>query len=183
MRLTVPDPRDLSKVLLGLPERVFGLLDGVEAVLARVDLVVARIEATRAEAEAVVHRTDRVVADVEPLVRRVGLLLDGLEPPLTRLEPTLRTLADTTGAHEVAALVGIVDQLPEITTRLEEDLLPMLSRMSSVAPDLHELLVASQELNEMLTKLPGMGRIRRRIEEEQDQQEQDEQQRDQRREA
>lgn len=131
MRLPVPDPRDLSKALLGAPERVLGLLDSVERVLDRVEALVGRIEVTRGEAEAVVRRAARVVTDVEPLVRRVGCLLDGLERPL-----------------------------------VEEDLLPLLSRMGSVAPDLHDLLAASQELNQMLGGLPGMGRIRRRLDEE-----------------
>ena len=168
MRLPVPDPRDLSKALLGLPERVFGLLESVEGVLDRVERLIDRIEATRADAEAVVRRTDRVVADVEPLVRRAGVLLDGIGPPLTALEPTLRTLADTTSPGEVAALVRMVDQLPQLSARVQDDVLPVLARLGSVAPDLHDLLVASQELNEMLGKLPGMGRIKRRLDEEHD---------------
>jgi hypothetical protein len=36
-----------------------------------------------------------------------------------------------------------------------------------VGPDLHELLFVSRELNEMLGSLPGMGRIKKRVEEEQ----------------
>jgi hypothetical protein len=37
-----------------------------------------------------------------------------------------------------------------------------------VAPDLHDLLETSRELNEMLAKLPGMGLIKKRVDEEQD---------------
>jgi hypothetical protein len=36
-----------------------------------------------------------------------------------------------------------------------------------VAPDLHDLLEVSRELNEMLAGLPGLGRIKKRIDEEQ----------------
>jgi hypothetical protein len=37
-----------------------------------------------------------------------------------------------------------------------------------VAPDLHDLLDVSRELNEMLAKLPGVGRVKRRINEQQE---------------
>jgi hypothetical protein len=36
-----------------------------------------------------------------------------------------------------------------------------------VAPDLHDLLDVSRELNDMLAGLPGIGRIKKRIDEEQ----------------
>jgi hypothetical protein len=36
-----------------------------------------------------------------------------------------------------------------------------------VAPDLHDLLHVSRELNEMLGRIPGMGRLKDRIEDEQ----------------
>ncbi len=84
------------------------------------------------------------------------------------LEPTLVTLADTTSPEEVAALVRMVDHLPEITRRLETELLPIMSTMGSVAPDIHDLLDVSRELNEMLAKLPGMGRLKKRVEDQQE---------------
>ena len=125
MRLPIPDPRDLAASLVGLPERLFGLLDAAEGLLGRAEGVVGRvngllerIEETRQGADAVVARVDAVVDDAEPLVRRLAGLLDRLEPPLTTLEPTLRTLADTTSPEEVAALVTMVDHLPELTRRL-----------------------------------------------------------------
>ena len=152
MRLPLPDPRELPRVLLGLPERVFGLLDSAESLIGRVDALLERIEGTRLGAQDVVRRVDAVAGDVEPLVTRLGLLLDRLEPPLTTLESVLRTLADTTSPEEVQAIVGMV----------------------SVAPDLHELLDVSRELNEMLAHLPGMGRIRKRVEEQQEEEQKQE---------
>lgn len=168
MRLPIPDPRDLAASLVGLPERLFGLLDSAEGMLGRVEALLERIETTRLGADAVVRRVDATAADVEPLVARLGALLDRLEPPLTTLEPTLRTLADTTSPEEVAALVTMVDHVPELTRRLETELLPIMATMGSVAPDIHDLLDVSRELNEMLGKLPGMGRIKKRVEEQQE---------------
>jgi hypothetical protein len=35
-----------------------------------------------------------------------------------------------------------------------------------VAPDMHDLLTVARELNDMIAKIPGMGRIKRRVDEE-----------------
>jgi hypothetical protein len=95
----------------------------------------------------------------------VTALMDSLEPSLTRLQPTIEKLADTTHPDEVTALVGLIDQLPELTRSVETDVLPVLTTLGTVAPDLHDLLTVARELNDMLAKVPGMGRIRRRIDE------------------
>ena len=49
----------------------------------------------------------------------------------------------------------------------------LMGTLGSVAPDLHDLLAVSRELNDMLAKLPGFGRIKRRIDEEQGEDETD----------
>jgi hypothetical protein len=117
-------------------------------------------------ATAEVARVGDVVGDAGVLVGRATVLLDALEPSLTTLEPTLRTLADTTHPEEVAALVTLVDHLPAVTLQVERDILPIMASLGSVAPDLHELLDVSRELNEILGKIPGIGRLKRRVEEE-----------------
>ena len=66
----------------------------------------------------------------------------------------------------MAALVRLVDHLPELTQRVESDVLPVLATLGSVAPDVHDLLTVARELNDMLAKIPGMARIKRRIDEE-----------------
>ena len=104
-------------------------------------------------------------------------MLNEFEPPLTRLKPTLDTLADTTSPAEVASVVQMVDMLPALTESMQTDVLPMLKTLDTVGPDIHDLLMVSKELNEMLGSLPGMGRIKKRVEEEQAEEEA-EQQRD-----
>ncbi|MGH3336110.1 MAG: hypothetical protein ACRDOZ_09855, partial [Nocardioides sp.] len=76
-------------------------------------------------------------------------------------------LAETTDPREVDAMVALVDQLPLLASKLETDVIPVLHTLTSVAPDLHDLLDVSRELNEMLAKLPGMGRLKKRVDEEQ----------------
>ena len=63
--------------------------------------------------------------------------------------------------------MGLVDHLPVLVDRLERDILPILGTLTSVAPDLHDLLDVSRELNGMLAKIPGMGRIKQRVDEQQ----------------
>lgn len=191
MRLPVPGPRDLLAVLekgadqvdqlLGAVPRVLTLLDQAEVLLARASAAVDAVEAVTREAEAVVVHTDAVVDRAEALlvhtdtvvgtadalVSRSVPLLDALEPSLVKLQPTLDTLAETTHPEEVAALVQLVDHLPELTARVERDVLPVMATLGTVAPDIHDLLEVSRELNDMLAKLPGMGRIKRRIDEQQ----------------
>jgi hypothetical protein len=101
-------------------------------------------------------------------VTRADDLVGRLEPSLTRLQPTLERLAETTDPHEVDAMVALVDQLPLLAAKLETDVIPVLHTLTSVAPDLHDLLDVSRELNEMLAKLPGMGRLKKKVDEEQE---------------
>ncbi len=185
MRLPVPGPRDVKQLverggdaleqLLGAVPRLGRLLDDAEALLGRVDALVSDIDATRSAADAVVERTDATVSHADaiisrltPLTDRLGALLDRLEPPLTALQPTLERLAETTAPSEVDAMVTLVDHLPALAVKMETDIVPVLDSLGSVAPDLHDLLDISRELNDMLGQIPGMGRVKRRVDEQQE---------------
>ncbi len=184
MRLPVPGPRDVWNVLergadsveqlLAAVPRMVGLLDDAERMLARVDGLITRIDATRASADEVVRRTDRVadeahelVTRTTPLVDRLSPLLDGMEPSLVALQPTLERLAESTDPREVDALVALIDLLPQVAVLMETHVVPIMDTLVTVAPDLHDLLDVSRELNEMLAALPGLGRVKKRIDEEQ----------------
>jgi hypothetical protein len=178
MRLPLPGPRDLLGVLergadqvetlLGLVPRLAALVDRAEEQLGRIGPILDRVEVVTSAAAAEVVRVNEVASLAQSEADRLALLLDGMQPPLTRLQPTLEVLADTTDPQEVAALVAMVDHLPELTRRLEDDVLPVMGTLATVAPDLHDLLAVSSELNEIIGKVPGFGRIKRRVEEEQD---------------
>lgn len=192
MRLPVPGPRDVWQLLerggdaveqlLGAVPRLVSLLDDAERLVSRAGRLVDDIDATRTSADAVVARTDETVtradgvversdallALLEPLNARLGTLLDSLEPSLTRLQPVLERLAETTAPHEVDAMVELIDHLPALAHKMEVDIVPVLDSLSTVAPDLHDLLDVSRELNEMLAKIPGMGRVKDRVEKQQE---------------
>ena len=192
MRLPVPGPRDVLsalerggeqvEALLGAVPRLLALLDEAETLLARAAVTFDRVDAVAEAAAAEVARVGVVVDAAATQVERVSTVVDGaaadagrvaalvdvLEPPMTTLQPTLQALADTTHPDEVAALVRLVDHLPALTVQVERDVLPVLTTLGSVAPDLHELLNVSHELNEILGKIPGIGRLKKRVEEEED---------------
>lgn len=189
MRLPIGDPRDalaligrgpaLVEQAFALLPRASALLDSAEALIGRVDGLVDRIESTRLAADEVVERTGGTldeanamivraagtIGSVEPTVERAQALLDSFAPSLERLQPTLDRLAETTHPDEVDAMVKLIDHLPDLVERLESDILPMLVTLRTVGPDVHDLLEITRELNTMLGKLPGMGRVKRRVEE------------------
>ncbi len=174
--------------LVAAGPRVLKLLAEAELLIGRAAHLVDSIDHTRAAADVVVERTDAVVARAEtvvsgsaeavssasalleslvPLNKRLTTLLDSLEPSLTRLQPVLERLAETTDPSEVDAMIELIDQLPRLASRMETDIMPVLDSLNTVAPDLHDLLDVSRELNEMLGQIPGLGRIKRRVDEQQ----------------
>lgn len=176
------------EVMLEAAPRVMSLLDDAEALLQRADTLIDRIDQTRASADDVVRRTDAVVGRAEALLGRTdgvvdraedaltetaGLtgrlreLLDLTEPSLVKLQPVLDRLAETTHPEEVDALVQLVDHLPMLADRMESEIVPIMESMSSVGPDIHDLLDLTRELNEMLASVPGLSRVKKRIDEEQ----------------
>jgi DNA repair ATPase RecN len=175
--------------LVAAGPRVLRLLTDAERLIGRAGELVESIDRTRAAADVVVERTDAVVARAEtvvsrsvesvtaadalleslvPLNQRLTTLLDSLEPSLTRLQPVLERLSETTAPSEVDAMIELIDHLPRLASRMETDIMPVLDSLNTVAPDLHDLLDVSRELNEMLGQIPGLGRIKRRVDEQQE---------------
>lgn len=119
--------------------RLLRLLSGAERLLADAQGLLTRAEATRVG-------VDEVVAEVGATALRVDSLVTLVEPSVVQLVPLL-------------------EQLPELRSSVQDDVLPTLGGMGTVADDLRALLDASLELNELLGNVPGMGRARRKVEE------------------
>jgi len=137
--------------------------------------LVERTEVTRSRADELVadlvpttQRAVALLAALEPTAERASALLESMEPSLLKLQPTLERLAETTDPREVDAMVATIDHLPLLAAKLETDVIPVLDTLTTVAPDLHDLLDVSKELNLMLGKLPGMGRVKKRVDEQQE---------------
>ena len=76
---------------------------------------------------------------------RIAELLDRFEPALTDLHPVVNETAHRLNESDAAELVQT------------------LRRCAAVSPDLAELLEVSRTLNEMLGAVPGLGRVKKRI--------------------
>ncbi|MEP6979427.1 MAG: hypothetical protein ABJA16_01545 [Nakamurella sp.] len=174
---------------IGLVPQLVDIIGQVEALMRRVGAVVTAIEDTQRQAAAAIARVERmsdrvggvldtagglmeraedVVGRSSHLVRRVEPLLDSYEPLLSRLEPLLTRLADTTSVAEITAVVRLINALPAIVDKVDADILPVLDTLGTVAPDLRDLLDMSKELNELIGSVPGLGRVKRKLEEQQD---------------
>lgn len=165
-------------------------IDGVDEIRGKADRVIGGVDDVRAEAVDVVAQAQRIAdkgeramgglddvrARADVLLRRVeegavGRMLDlaeQLEPTLRQLEPVVVRLGETTSPEEVDAVVGLVDKVPAVEAALREEVMPLLRRLDSVAPDMHAMLEVTQELSELVLNLPGMGRIKKKVEDQQD---------------
>ncbi len=163
--------------LTGLVEQVLAAGPRLGALLAQADRLVREIDRLVGEADGLVQRIETTRAEAQRVVRltdntrlRADKLVAAFEPhlgPLERLQPTLERLADTTDPAEVDALVALIDTLPVLASQVEGDVLPVMRSLSSVAPDVHDLLDLTRELNAMLGKVPGLGRMKRKVDEQQ----------------
>lgn len=182
--MRLPGPNDVVKLAgqgyeaaeraMALVPRLVSIIGEVEQVMVRVNGLITAITATDQRASQVIDRTAQIVIRAEGLVgtaeQLVGELtpmVDRFLPVLDKVEPMVARIADTTSPDEVDAVVKLIDTLPELSEKLRTDILPVLDTLGTVAPDLRDLLDSSKELNEMLSRLPGLGRMKKRIEERQ----------------
>ena len=159
------------EALLGRVQRVVGDVEDIQirvsGVLDRVGEIQAGVDDVRRNAALLVDRTGVVVDDASALTARLEPIVITYEPILHLLEPAVSRLATTTSQQEIDAMVALIDMLPSIVGKLDRDILPVLDTLATVAPDLRDLLDVSKELNELIGSVPGLGRVKKRIEERQ----------------
>ncbi|MER7456288.1 hypothetical protein [Micromonospora sp. NPDC126480] len=200
--MAIPLPRPSSVVGLtrsalgsatsfaAIPARAFAVLDGVEALLTRINGVVDRVEET-------LERTDRVLSDAETAVTEVAVistaaataiekatevtaaatavvgeaakatakaaeLLAAYEPALRRGAPMANHFVEQLSHEEVNAAIRLVDELPKLRQHLTSDVLPILATLDRVGPDLHDLLDVTRDLKLAVAGIPGLNMLRRR---------------------
>ncbi|MDQ4039390.1 MAG: ribulose 1,5-bisphosphate carboxylase large subunit [Actinomycetota bacterium] len=190
MRLPLLGPSDLvhgvgvvrdgiGEAIEALP-RLLALLDQAETLIGRVGQVVDKIEATIDRADILIggvtstyQAAQQVVTSVEETAVRANSLLGLYEDPLRTMAPKVSELAASIEPTEVHAMVQLVDRLPMLLKHLDEDVVPILTTLDRVAPDLHQLLEIAQDLQVALGGVPGMGWLRKRAEKEEDEAEQE----------
>ena len=120
------------------------------------------------QAEGLIDRVGRVVDKIEETTSRAEVLLALYEDSLQTMAPTVATFANSIEPAEVQAMVQLVDRLPTLVQHLDEDVIPILTTLDRVAPDLHQLLEIAQDLQVALGGVPGMGWLRKKADKEED---------------
>lgn len=143
-------------------------IDHIDAAAAQADAAVARASSTLDLTDAALARTEGVFDSTTALSTRADELLSAYAGPLAEFAPTAKRLAESVSEHEVDALVGLVDRLPDLLERLERDVLPMMNQLRDVGPDVHALLETVEDLRNIIGGLPGASLFRRRGEVDED---------------
>ncbi|WP_375489862.1 hypothetical protein [uncultured Jatrophihabitans sp.] len=163
---------EVARRITALLPRAETFLDTAELLLSRVGDVVDRLDRCEAHIRAVVQRvatSERIARDViddtAELQRSARTIFDVYEPVLHGASGTAAHASERFGPSQVDALVAYLDFLPMLE-EIDKQLVPMMGTLGTVAPDLAQLLAVSRGLNEMLGSLPGLGRAKRRVDEE-----------------
>jgi ABC-type transporter Mla subunit MlaD len=160
--------------LIALPRRVIDMvveveqtLAAVQAATARTDALIDRINGITTEAAGTVRAVTETVGAAAAAIEQASSitatavpLLASYSEPLRRLEPAVRRLAETTHAHEVDALVKLIDRLPRLVNAMDDDVMPLLDRLDQSGPDLNQLLDSVSDLNRMAGRIPKVFRRR-----------------------
>ena len=162
---------DLARRMTALLPRAVGLLDSAERIITRVEALLDRLEGCEVRVEAVIGQVAsteraarRVVDETAALEDRAQRLFDGYEPVVDGWLRTAAHASERIGPDQVDAMVAYLEFLPMLQT-IDRDVVPMMSTLQSVAPDLTELLAVSRGLNELMGSVPGLGRAKRRVDE------------------
>ncbi|MEJ7634030.1 hypothetical protein [Aeromicrobium sp.] len=156
-------------------QRIDTTIDRADDAITRIDVTgnnadeaIERIDNTITHADGLVVRGAGLIGSIEPTVERGEKMFATFAPALDRLQPVVDRISRTIDPDEVEAVVRLTDHLPDLVHRLETDLLPMMDTLRNVGPDVHDLLDITRELNAMLGKVPGMGRVKKRVDEQQE---------------
>jgi uncharacterized protein YoxC len=176
--------------------RVGTVLDRVDTAIGRVEAVAAHADevaghagrvATKADDVAgraaevatgagdVLARADTAARSAESLLDEVSgtgrgaqELLDLYRPTAEKAAPLLRRFVDEFSDDELTALVKLVDQVPLFTEHMVTDVMPILTTLDRVGPDVHELLDVLKDVRLAIQGVPGFALFRKRGAEKED---------------
>lgn len=114
------------------------------------------------EAESVAARAAGAVSRAETAAGTAQDLLAAYAGTLRDAAPMARHFVEQLSREEVDAAVRIIDELPRVTQHLVEDILPILSTLDRVGPDIHDLLNVTRDLRHAIAGIPGLAMLRRR---------------------
>ena len=134
-------------------------IDDVRSTRRHAHTVTDQVQATVGIAADAVAKAQRLTGEVQELLAK-------FRPALTQLAPLTEQLANSFTAADVSALLQVLRAAPTLLGKLETQVLPVVQTLDSIAPDVREILAASEGLGEMVGSVPGMGKIKKRIQQE-----------------
>ncbi|MCT2581911.1 hypothetical protein [Actinophytocola gossypii] len=123
--------------------------------------VPGRLLALLTAAEELVARANQAVTDTEDAVAHARRVIVAAETQATAIDPVL-AFAREFSEHEVHAAIKLVDELPRLARHLNEDVLPILTTLGQIGPDMHELLEVANDMRQAILGIPGFDYLRRR---------------------
>lgn len=160
--------------------RVDSTVDDAEGLVGRVGTVTGSAEQITERALPVVDFVESTVAQVKPVLEallleegvraeqatmistRVTELLVTADEVATRLAPVAGRVVDAVDSEDFEAVLELIDNLPQLITSVERDVLPVVRSLDSVAPEVTEILDVASKCLEALNGIPGFQRLRRR---------------------
>ncbi|HUR75943.1 MAG TPA: hypothetical protein VMZ00_16795 [Sporichthya sp.] len=181
--LFLDGPTQLLRTAVGLPQRVVGLIDEAEDLLARARTSLASVETTTTQAAASIQRVSRMLDATEAVVQRTetltkdatgtlsaartltqdaGAMVAQVQPEMQKVLPMLERFADRLSPAEVDAAIALVDELPALTRSLRDDVMPILGTLDRVGPDINELLHIMDDVRAAVLGIPGFAFFKKR---------------------
>ncbi|WP_354057931.1 methyl-accepting chemotaxis protein [Dietzia sp. 2505] len=136
----------------GLMDRIVPMVDFAESALAPVKPVV---EALLVDAELSPETARRVAT-------RLTEVLVWADKTIALLEPIADEILESVEPEEIRAVVQFIDHLPALGDSLENDVMPVLASLDTVAPEVHQILEVAQQCLEAVQGIPGFQLLRRR---------------------
>jgi len=156
-----------AELLLGqmrlLAERVERVATSAETVTAAAEQVVgtatsvtAAAETVIAQSTAAVSKADVAIAEAARAAAEASGVLALYQPIAEKAAPMARQFVEEFSAEELHAAIRMVDAIPRLTAHVEDDVLPLLTTLDHVGPDLRELITLVTDVRNALASMPGL---------------------------
>ena len=167
LAVLIGDLQDLVDEARAVVRDVHSTQRQAQAAAAAVELTRRHVQSVADQAAATAATVAQIAAAAQITGQRVQQLIDRYEPALHTLAPLADHVADNITGDDAAAVVEMIHTAPVLVDKLDTDIVPILDSLDTVAPDLRNVLDVSAGMNEMLGSVPGLGRVKKRIEKDQ----------------
>jgi len=186
MRIPLAGPIDLLRIpaqawqeAASLLPRLVRVVGDLEALIGEARAAIGDWHATQRQAQAEVEAVEttreyvhwvatqahesaagaaELLAEGAELADAAAVSLGMFRPAMTKLAPLVAQLADNVTTADIARLVDLLRASPAVLEQVQ-------SSLETVAPNIEELVTASAGLSEMVGSVPGMGKVKKRLEE------------------